>query len=293
MEKFWAHVMLGAKGICFFKYGGYVPDDGNWFTTHPNRTAGALQAVRELSQVRDLVTYSDVSSAVTCPSGTTARLLVGKNQVLVVMIKTSSSGSVNGNLVVTMPSWIPISATPDANFNVYRVDQNGMTAQSYTAGSGTVTIPFTTVAGDASRLFVVGQPDTEAPAQPRNLCVADRGATGVANKFTLCWNEPWDNLGVKGYKVYNNGVEEGDVRYPMYRHAGPRESLRRYLHRQSLRLPGEPGARQPAGLLRTEVDLHPAGPGRCPPSEPGRGCGRMVSRSGRRDGYCRRRAGLQ
>ncbi|MCX6930681.1 MAG: carboxypeptidase-like regulatory domain-containing protein, partial [Verrucomicrobia bacterium] len=218
-EKFWGQIMYGAKSIYFFKYGGYVPTDGNWFTkttAYQNRATGARQAVRELSQVRDLVTYSDVSSAVTCPSGTTARLLVGKNRVLVVMIKTSSSGSVSGNLVATMPSWIPISATPDANFNVYRVDQNGMTAQSYTTGSGTVTIPISTVAGDADRIFVVGQPDTVAPGQPLNVAVVDRMATGVANKLTLTWNEPWDDLGVKGYKVYKNGIEEGDVRFPMY-----------------------------------------------------------------------------
>jgi hypothetical protein len=146
--------------------------------------------------------------------------LVGKDQVVAVLMNlryySQTLSAITGNITVPVPSTIPIN-------KVYKVTETGFTelvlGTGYTIVTGGVNITFSMAAGDAGQatgIYVIGRADTEAPGQPVGLKVAQVGFNG-ANTYTLSWStETFDNVGVKGYKVYKDGVYVTDVRYEMY-----------------------------------------------------------------------------
>jgi len=64
-----------------------------------------------------------------------------------------------------------------------------------------------------SRVFVFAPNDVVAPQKPERLVFADIAAP---NKYTLSWQEPHDNFGVKGYIIKVDGREIDTVLHPIY-----------------------------------------------------------------------------
>jgi len=210
-RQFWGQVMYGTKGVTWFKFGAAPGDD--WATRYPVAVNEANVVTRQLSQIRNLVLYSEVSDSVSIssnPAGKArARALVGENHVVVVLLNdnytTTTMSNTTGTFSLPIPSWISVD-------QVLQVTDSGTTPVAYTLNSGVMTIDFGTL-GKRMQTYVIGLTDTEAPYTTAGMNIAEVKTT---TDYVLSWKEPFDNWGVKGYKVYADGIEIGDTRFPLY-----------------------------------------------------------------------------
>lgn len=103
-----------------------------------------------------------------------------------------------------------------AGYDVYRngikINSTPVTTNTYsvTGLSATITYQFYVQAKDAagnispnSNTINVITPDTQAPTAPTNLAIANLTQTSL----TLSWAVSTDNVGVKGYNIYQGGIK--------------------------------------------------------------------------------------
>lgn len=110
-------------------------------------------------------------------------------------------------------------ATPPAS--IRPSDINGVTGTAISAYGVTM---FTRYNGDASEVWLYknansGAPapsDTVAPSTPTNLTAAPAGSSQI----NLSWTASTDNLGVAGYRIYRNGVQETTVTTTSFQSTG-------------------------------------------------------------------------
>ena len=67
-------------------------------------------------------------------------------------------------------------------------------------------------AATSDTIQYTGINDTQAPTVPANL----RSAGSMSNSVSLIWDASTDNVGVKSYEIYKDGVWAGSVAYPSY-----------------------------------------------------------------------------
>jgi hypothetical protein len=209
--------MSGAKGLMWFRYASDPVPGYAYESIYPTQIAEAVHVTREFSQVRNLLLYGEAidNATVSNPNLLAAKSIVGEKAVVVIVANMNSYCDLNsttldyvltdtpGTVTVPIPSWI----TPA---NVYEVTPSGSVPASVAIAGGQATFTFN---AHDTLIYVIGELDTQTPGPPLNLNIAQMPS---ATSMVLSWREPGDNCGVKGYRVYRNGGEIGDVRYPLF-----------------------------------------------------------------------------
>jgi hypothetical protein len=209
--QFWANVMTGSRGILWFVL------QPNTASSYPAQFQEAVKLGRQLSQIRNLCLYGEsIPNLTFSTTRALGRSLVGENAVVVIVLNNNytvggfpwspnySISPLSGTVTVPVPSWIPVQ-------QVYRVTPEGTDTPTHTVNpDGTVTISFSM--HTEMQVFVIGKQDTTPPAAPSRVCIARYSGP---DSCRLSWEEPYDDFGVKGYKVYADGQEVADVREPM------------------------------------------------------------------------------
>lgn len=218
--QFWSQVAAGAKAIFWFIYDANREND----PTYSDQIGEALQIGRELNQVRGLLTYGDPLGNVNrSTTSIRVRQIVGENATLVVVTNFNYSigglpwspsytvNSQNAWVEVPVPAWIPVQ-------RVAQVTENGLVSPSWTINGQTVRIDFS-IYRDAL-IYVIGRNDTQGPAAPTGLTFAD---PPDGSSVVLGWRESFDDVGVRGYKVYRNGTEVAETLEPYWAGQGSDE----------------------------------------------------------------------
>lgn len=207
--QFWAHVMGGAKGILWFKYGpGYEED-------YPEQVEAARVLAEQIAHIRTLCYYGESMDLVESRNPRViARALVSEKALVVVALNSDYTVSgwpwrpvyrqhpVETVLEIRIPSWIDASS-------VRSVTAEGFSPAQASVEGGILTLPLRLES--RSGVYVVGLDDKEAPEAPVRPHVACREDSGV----TLSWGVPWDNTGVSGYEVQADGSTIAETRAPI------------------------------------------------------------------------------
>lgn len=213
--QYWMAMLGGAKGYFWFNF-RESHQAGN-----PAQFDAMLHHTRLFSQVRNLVLYGEVIDNVTSshPDKLVARAIVGEQAVVVPVINLNYSISgfafspsysiapQSGQLSVPVPAWLePLQ-------QVYEVTTGSNVAVPFTrdGNRAVFNVSLGSSAANCAKVFVLGNPDTQAPAAPSRLNVAERPAD---HRLTLSWAVPFDNFGVKRYRVFANGVALTNVESP-------------------------------------------------------------------------------
>lgn len=214
--QFWMAIQGGAKGYFWFTY------KDNEVDLSPAGFAAMQRATRKLAQVRNLLLYADVVDNVASSNNKLiARSIVGEDAVVVPVVNVNYSigglafapsyslSAASGTLTVPVPPWLAPVA------QVYEVTENGKVPVSYTpAGSAIqIAVSLGNTASNCSKVFVLGALDATPPGTPARLNVANLNPVDAA---ALSWEEPFDNHGTMGYRVFSNGVPVAEVRAPIY-----------------------------------------------------------------------------
>ena len=197
--QFWAHVMGGAKGILWFKYGpGYEED-------YPEQVETARALAEQIAHIRTLCYYGESMDLVESGNPRViARALVSEKALVVVALNSDYTVSgwpwrpvyrqypVETDLKIKVPAWIAPSP-------VVSVTAEGFAPARYSLEKGMLTLPMRLES--RSGVYVVGLDDKEAPEAPDHPHLACRDDAGI----TLSWGVPWDNAGVAGYEIQADG----------------------------------------------------------------------------------------
>ena len=214
-HQFWSHVMGGAKGILWFKYG---PD---YERDHPEQIRAAEDIVRAFNTVRTLCFYGEPLDGLKSDDPEiTGRLLVSRDAVVAVVLNNNyTTGllpfrsnyalkSSSGTVSFSLPSWIPpeqaVTVTP-AGFVPAEHGVDGDTVSLRVSMNG------------AARVFLIGKRDVQPPEAPARVVIAGRDDKGA----TLSWPVPRDNYGVAGYDILLNGEPVDTTPFPVYTAAIP------------------------------------------------------------------------
>lgn len=216
--QFWAHLMAGAKGIEWFVVRVGYPQD------YPTQFAKGQDLTRMASQISSLFLYGEYYNGVTTSTNDVlSRALVGPDAMVVAAVNNKMDydydfGSLsyipsltavpNFNIEFSVPNWIAIEdlyqVTPQGKQPIQGLQSLGNRQYRITPPSG--------INGDGL-VYVIGKNDTQAPANVTEGLVSDIVSE---TSYYLSWNEPYDNVGIKGYLVKQNGVLVDTVRYPLY-----------------------------------------------------------------------------
>lgn len=217
--QFWAHVFSGAKGIYFFTAKPNHVDD------NPSLWQESEKLVHELNGIKNLCLYSEPWEGVSVVSGNViAKALEGPKTLSIAVLNntidytlvniinriwTAAVSPAPFEIEVTVPDWIPLEAFYETN-NLGRQEISSITlvsGRTYRI-SGTLQ--------DRSKLFVIGENDTEAPQTITEIGISDKQSP---SDFTLSWKEPHDNFGVKGYYIVADGERIDSVKAPLWESA--------------------------------------------------------------------------
>ena len=214
--QFWAHVSAGAKGIYFFTA------KPNHLTDEPARWAESEKLVHQLNGIKNLCLYTEPWDGVTVNTGSViAKALVGRDALtLVVLNNTIDYTSVNiinrvwtaaisaapFDIQFAVPDWIPLD-------QFYETDEWGKSGITSITNLGGRTFRITGTVQERTKVFVIGKNDTEAPQQITEINVSDKK---TPSDFTLSWNEPKDNFGVKGYYIKADNLIIDSVQAPIW-----------------------------------------------------------------------------
>ena len=214
-HQFWSHVMGGAKGILWFKYG---PD---YERDHPEQIRAAENTVRAFNAVRTLCFYGEPLAALTSDDPEiTGRLLISRDAVVVVVLNNNyTTGlfpfrssytlkSSSGTVSFPLPGWVP----PE---RAAAVTAAGLVPVEPVLKDGTVSLRVSI--NGAARVFLIGRQDVQAPDTPGRVVIAGRDEKGA----TLSWPVPRDNCGVFSYEVLLNGEPVDTTPFPVYTAAMP------------------------------------------------------------------------
>lgn len=213
--QFWAHVAAGAKGMEYFVAQSLTQDQ------FPELWDEGLELFKEFKQIRNACLYGEPADIVTSSNpAVKTYALQGPDAIVVVALNNSiefSGNQVTGfttdhapqvyGATVTYPNWFPLES-------VHQITPAGKIPVDHNVNSATQQIYISPeTIDDRAQVFIISRMDTEPPMMPQGLNVAEY--VDSAN-YTLSWKEPFDNMGVKGYRVHYNGVLVGDVAAPLF-----------------------------------------------------------------------------
>ncbi len=213
--QFWSHIMCGAKGYKWFKYGpGY---ESSW-TSQMNE---AEQVTRELNLIKGILLYGEVAGpgfATPSNSKIKSRVIVGEDAIAVIVTNYDyhkwrtwpwekyqyDIDPVNASVNVVVPWWIPID-------QIQQVTASGLSTPNYTINNAmSVTINFNI--NEDSLIYLIGKNDTQLPSVPQDFkAVVHSGNTAV-----LSWKESFDNYGINQYHLYKNGTYHAPLKEAIY-----------------------------------------------------------------------------
>jgi hypothetical protein len=214
--QFWAHVSAGAKGIHLFTAKPNHLDD------NPSLWNESVKLARQLNGIKNLCLYGEPWNGVTVNSGNViAKSMAGPDAMVVTVLNntidytlvnvinhnwSASISSAPFDIQFTVPEWIPLE-------KFYETDANGrFDISSITQVSGR-TYRITGTMGQDSKVFVIGKNDTEPPQPITEINVSEEV---TPSDFTLSWNEPSDNFGVKGYYIKAGSQIIDSVQAPIW-----------------------------------------------------------------------------
>jgi hypothetical protein len=214
--QFWAHVSAGAKGIHFFTA------KPNHVDENPSLWNESEKLARQLNGIKNLCLYGEPWNGVTVNSGNIiAKSMAGPDAMVITLLNntidytvvnvinhnwTASISSTPFDIQFTVPEWIPLE-------KFYETDANGrFDINTITQVSGR-TYRITGTMGENSKVFVIGKNDTEAPQAITEINVSEEI---TPSDFTLSWNEPADNFGVKGYYIKAGSQIIDSVQVPIW-----------------------------------------------------------------------------
>ena len=213
--QFWAHIAAGAKGMEYFVAQVQTMDD------FPDLWAEGESLFKEFKQIRNACLYGEPSAISTSSnSDVLTYALVGPEAIVIIALNNSLSfggnqltgfttniDPQNYSVTVDVPSWL-------TGYGSYRVTPEGKSQDfSVSYNGNSVTLTPNGMLNDRMHVFVLHNPDNEAPKPLEGLNVADY--VDSAN-YTLSWKEPFDNMGVEGYQIHYNGVLVGHVEAPIF-----------------------------------------------------------------------------
>ena len=211
-SQFWTHIMCGAKGIQWFK--AAAGDDA----AYSNQSNRIESCVRRFEQVKYIALYGE---SINCTASSEAKAptrgIVGEDAMIAVVASHNDSKPLFGayslaaltvSMTVNVPPWIPIQQVTQIGAGN---DPNPSTP-AHTVSGQTVTITGialdNTTGNGSAKVFLIGRNDTTPPDAPTGLIKArDLSPTAIE----LSWEGARDNYGVKGYRVYRDGVQIGDT----------------------------------------------------------------------------------
>ncbi len=211
--QFWQHIMSGAKGHNWFKYGP------GWESTYTSRMSEVQQVSWELSLIEGVVLYSEQADLATAStSNVEARVLVGEEAMVLIIVNMNYDkwrnwpwehwkydiNSSSGYVDVVCPSWLSIQQIKQAT-------SSGWANVSYSFPNSTTARINFDIKHD-SMVVLLGKNDTTAPSTPQNLRVS--GVDG--SNATIAWEKSFDNYGINVYLVYKNGTYVGTTKGPVY-----------------------------------------------------------------------------
>lgn len=215
--QFWAHAMSGAKGIDFFCAKPSTPTD------FPKQWNEAKKLVEQCNPVKNLLLYAEPLNTVkTSYAGDVeSRLLVGKDYAVLIVLNDSIDYTLinvfnqewrsdiwrkNFSIEFELPSWVQTA-------NVYEQTPTGKVAIQGLTNVGNNQFKLQGEIFKNSRIFVFAPMDNEAPKKPERLVFAD---VTSPNAYTLSWQEPFDNFGVKGYELRADGNVFATTLHPIF-----------------------------------------------------------------------------
>lgn len=216
--QFWSSIMGGAKGVIGFMF-------DNREATHPALHARQVEVTHELQTVSNLVLYGEPIANTTLTVGGTlvdqeanditaaARSLVSEHAVVLPVANLTGRQSFFGSpaydvlnnvsVTVEIPEWIAIDQVKRVTATGFQDLGDGF---SFSRNGQTVSITMDVL--NDTDVFIISEADVLAPAQVENLRLVD-------GSF-LSWDEPFDNFGVHGYEVLENGSLIATVNTPMH-----------------------------------------------------------------------------
>jgi hypothetical protein len=222
--QFWSAIMGGSKGLVGFKYSDV---EASFPTQHARQEA--LHA--ELQNVSGLVLYGETLDNVTINkprADVQARSIISEQGVVVPVVnltgeqrtvfgvKQTPTFSTLSNVVVNVavPDWINID-------QVRRVTAGGYTDNvNFTRSGQNVSITIDQLRD--TDVFLISKADQAAPERVTSLRLARRDPQDPnyvptpAGMDFLSWGESFDDFGVLGYRVFEDGVQIGDVPTPAF-----------------------------------------------------------------------------
>lgn len=203
--QFWAHIMGGAKGVLWFKYG---PGWENKYT--PQINAGR-RIMQQFKPVRNLCFYGEpLRNLRSNHEKIIGRTLNSENAVVAVVLNNNqetgglpirmrfSIEHVAGEVVVPVPDWIPVE-------QVMRVTPDDAAPVAYRAVEGGVAIEVSL--DEEMGVFIVGRKDSEAPS----AAGTPQATVRTPDLLILSWSSATDNYGVRGYTLYRDGERMGEA----------------------------------------------------------------------------------
>jgi hypothetical protein len=215
--QFWAHAMSGAKGIDFFCA------KPSTLTDFPKQWNEAKKLVEQCNPLKNLLLYAEPLNTVkTSYAGDVeTRLLVGKDYAVLIVLNDSIDYTLinvfnqewrsdiwrkNFSFEFELPSWVQTA-------NVYEQTPTGKVAIQGLTNLGNNQYQLQGEIFKNSRVFVFAPMDNEAPKKPERLVFAD---VTSPNAYTLSWQEPFDNFGVKGYELRADGNVFATTLHPIF-----------------------------------------------------------------------------
>lgn len=204
--QFWAQIMAGSKGLEMFTATSETQD------IFPEQWSEGIRLMKEFKQIRNVALYGEPFGFVS-PSHTQvlAGSLTGPKSMTVIAVNnsltfsgdilsgfTTSWSEIPYSIDVYVPDWI-------ARDDIYMVTEIG---KSYDItfeeiATNIVRITPATPLNNRSHTFYIGPQDTTPPEKLSGLLVAYYADSA---NYTLSWKEPFDNVGVQGYRIYYNHV---------------------------------------------------------------------------------------
>jgi len=207
--QFWAHVMTGAKGILWFKYG---PGTENSYT--PQYQEGERLAA-QLNAVRTACFYGEPQkNLVSDNPKVIGRTLVSESSVVAIALNNDyeigglpvrpryTQNSSEATLTIPVPAWVPVE-------RVRQITSEGATPVAFENVEGGIQIK--AALAEDSLVYLIGQGDTTAPTVPSGLNVAH----DTPETVVLAWEASSDDTGTAGYTLYRDGEKVGDFRAPV------------------------------------------------------------------------------
>lgn len=215
--QFWAHAMSGVKGIDFFCAKPSTPNE------FPKQWNEAKKLVEQCNPIKNLLLYAEPLNVVkTSFNGDVeTRLLIGKDYAVLIVLNDSIDYTPvniitqewrsdiwrkNFSLEFELPSWVQTS-------NFYEQTPSGKIAIQGLTHLGNNRYHLQGQIFKNSRVFVFAPIDNKVPDKPERLVFAD---VTSPNAYTLSWQEPFDNFGVKGYELKADGKVFASTLHPIF-----------------------------------------------------------------------------